>query len=57
MNNELDCIIRQLKQEIETRQFLSDTNLCQGRIDQIVEKRKSEIRRRCDQSMNDDVKI
>ena len=56
-NNELDCVISQFKQEMETRQLLQDTNLCRGRVEQIVEKRKAEVRREYGQSMNDNIKI
>lgn len=55
--NKLRCVVAQLKQEKETRDLLDNTLLSEGRKEQIVEKRKADVRRRFGMSMDDDIKI
>ncbi len=60
MKNEqqrLDCLIAQLQQETKTRNILSAMNASDGRAEQMVEKRKAEIRSRYGLSMDDSIKI
>tara|TARA_R110000772_G_scaffold20466_5_gene56964 strand:- start:117572 stop:117751 length:180 start_codon:yes stop_codon:yes gene_type:complete len=57
IQNQINCITAQLRQERETRNKLSDSSLCDGRKEQIIEKRKSEVRRRHGLSMDDNIKI
>jgi hypothetical protein len=55
--NKLRCVVAQFKQEKETKQLLDDTYLSEGRKEQIIEKRKADVRRRYGLSMDDDIKI
>lgn len=54
---EIRCVVSQIKAERETRQRLSDTNLSEGRKEQIVEKRKAQERRKYGMSMDDGLKV
>ena len=47
----------QLKQEKETKKLLDNTLLSESRKEQIIEKRKADVRRRFGLSMDDDIKI
>jgi len=57
MENKLSCVIAQIKQEKETNKILEDSLLSDSRKEQIIEKRKADIRRNFGLSMFDDVKI
>jgi hypothetical protein len=49
--NKLRCVVAQLKQEKETKKLLDNTFLSESRKEQIVEKRKADVRRRFGLSM------
>ena len=55
--NKLKCVVTQLKQEKETKKLLDNTLLSESRKEQIIEKRKADVRRRFGLSMDDDIKI
>jgi len=55
--NKLRCVVTQLKQEKETKKLLDNTLLSESRKEQIIEKRKADVRRRFGLSMDDDIKI
>ena len=55
--NKFRCVVTQLKQEKETRDLLDNTLLSESRKEQIIEKRKADVRRRFGMSMNSDIKI
>ena len=54
LNRKIDCLIAQMRQEKETRLLLN--NMSDGRTEQIVEKRKAEVRARYGLSMDDSMK-
>ena len=59
MENErkLKCVVAQIRQEKETRGLLDNSHISESRKEQIVEKRKADVRRRYGLSMDDDIKI
>ena len=57
LQNQINCIVSQIKQERETSKLLEDSYLSEGRKEQIIEKRKAEVRRRYGMSMDDNIRI
>ena len=55
--NELRCVVTQIKKERKTRVLLDNTFLSEGRKEQIVEKRKAQVRRQYGCSMDSSLKI
>jgi hypothetical protein len=55
--NKLRCIVEQLKQEKRTKEILDNTLLSDGRKEQIIDKRKAEVRRNFGLSMDKNIKI
>ena len=53
----LECVVAQLKQERETAKILENLNLNDGRKEQILEKRRADVRARYGLSMDDSIKI
>ena len=57
LQNQINCIVAQLRAEREARNTLSDTYLSEGRKEQIIEKRKAQERRNFGLSLDDNIRI
>jgi hypothetical protein len=57
-DDRLECVLDQIRQEKESRELLdSNPYMCEGRKEQIIEKRKAQIRRQYGYSMDKNMRI
>lgn len=57
VRREIRCVVKQIRAERETRNLLSDSHMPESRKEQIIEKRKGEVRRRYGCSMDDSLRV